>query len=69
LKEDARGPEHQQLRKTAGLCADCLHARTIRADRGSVFFLCQRSALDPRYARYPRLPVLACRGYERREEQ
>jgi hypothetical protein len=35
--------------------------------RGSVFSLCMRSREDPAYPRYPRLPVLECRGYEPRE--
>jgi hypothetical protein len=32
--------------------------------KGSRFFLCERSKHDPRYPRYPPLPVLRCRGYE-----
>lgn len=48
----------------AGLCASCKHVRIIRSDRGSIFYLCRRSATDPSYAQYPRLPVLSCRGYE-----
>jgi hypothetical protein len=48
----------------AGLCARCKHVRTIRSDRGSVFYLCRRSSTDPTYPQYPRLPVLFCRGYE-----
>ena len=47
-----------------GLCASCRHVRTIRSDRGSVFYLCRRSLTDPGYPQYPRLPVLFCRGYE-----
>jgi len=47
-----------------GLCGHCLHARIIRNRRGTVFFLCGRSRIDPRYARYPRLPVLACPGHD-----
>jgi len=48
----------------AGLCADCVHARVIRSDRGAVFFQCTRAFEDPRFAKYPPLPVLACIGYE-----
>jgi hypothetical protein len=48
----------------AGLCAGCRHVRTIRSNRGSVFYLCRRSLMDPGYPQYPRLPVLFCRGYE-----
>ncbi len=47
----------------AGLCADCTHARRVESARESVFVLCERSALDPAYAKYPQLPVLACPGY------
>ncbi len=27
--------------------------------------MCERSLTDPSFPRYPRLPVLSCRGYER----
>ena len=46
-----------------GLCADCLYARRIESVRGSVFYLCERSASDPRFPKYPRLPVLLCPGH------
>jgi len=48
-----------------GLCATCLHMRQMESDRGSLFYLCQLSASDPAFPKYPRLPVLQCRGYER----
>jgi mannose-6-phosphate isomerase-like protein (cupin superfamily) len=50
--------------KSAGLCAACGHVRIIRSDRGSSFYLCGLSSSDPRYPKYPRLPVLSCAGYE-----
>jgi len=46
-----------------GLCRDCRHARRVETPR-SLFWLCRRSATDPSFPRYPRLPVLTCRGYE-----
>jgi len=46
-----------------GLCASCRHARIITSARGSEFVLCEKSRTDPRFARYPRLPVLMCDGY------
>jgi hypothetical protein len=46
-----------------GLCATCQHCRTIVSDRGSVFYLCQMSFSDPRFRKYPALPVLECLGY------
>jgi hypothetical protein len=50
-----------------GLCATCQHMRQRTSDRGSVFYQCQLSASDPGFPKYPRLPVLQCRGYERVE--
>ncbi len=38
----------------------------IRNTRGSSFSMCARAKTDPAYAKYPRLPVLECRGYEPR---
>jgi hypothetical protein len=48
----------------AGLCAICMHRREIRSKRGSSFLLCRRSLTDPRFRRYPPLPVLRCPGFE-----
>jgi hypothetical protein len=48
-----------------GLCADCRHARRIESDRGAVFFLCERALTDPRFQKYPRLPLVTCEGYEK----
>jgi len=46
-----------------GLCAGCRHARVVETPR-SRFWMCGRAASDARFARYPRLPVLECEGYE-----
>ena len=51
-------------RPAAGLCDSCAHQRVIRNTRGSEFSLCERSRTEPEFPRYPRLPVLECRGYE-----
>jgi hypothetical protein len=48
-----------------GLCASCTHHRVIASDRGSRFVQCARSRVDPRYPRYPVVPVRQCAGYER----
>lgn len=45
-----------------GLCARCRHVRAVEAAR-SVFVRCGRSDDDPRFLRYPRLPVTACPGF------
>jgi hypothetical protein len=47
----------------AGLCSRCRHARRVESDRGSVFILCEFSAVDPSFPKYPRLPVLSCSAY------
>jgi hypothetical protein len=50
-----------------GLCQTCRHARIVSNVRGSTFYLCQLSEIDPRFTKYPRLPVIRCEGYEREE--
>jgi hypothetical protein len=52
----------------AGLCADCRFAKVVRSDRGATFYQCGRSFEDPRFSKYPRLPVRACAGYETETE-
>jgi len=48
----------------AGLCTDCRFARVVRNDRETAFLQCRKSFEDPQFAKYPRLPVLECAGYE-----
>jgi hypothetical protein len=47
-----------------GLCSRCRNVRVVESRRGSQFFLCRLSETDPRFPKYPRLPVLRCRGFE-----
>ena len=64
-----RAGETFPLRHTGvGLCTSCVHARRIRSSKGSLFVLCGRSATDPRFPKYPRLPVSRCIGYEERPD-
>jgi len=58
-----RDEDERERRKRIGLCAWCQHARVVRNDRGSEFFLCRLSESDPRFPRYPRLPVVSCAGH------
>ena len=46
-----------------GLCASCAHARVIVSDRGAAFVQCGLAKEDPRYPRYPVVPVLRCAGF------
>jgi hypothetical protein len=48
----------------ADLCATCVHAKTIRSDRGSTFLRCALSDQDQRFPKYPRLPVFECGGWK-----
>jgi len=36
----------------------------VVSGKGSVFWMCERSKVDPRFRKYPPLPVLACAGFE-----
>jgi len=53
-----------ELERRVGLCSVCVHARRIVSGKGSVFWLCGRAADDPRFRKYPPLPVARCAGYE-----
>ncbi|MDE3155788.1 MAG: hypothetical protein KGN76_11835 [Acidobacteriota bacterium] len=58
-------PRRQAARTLpAGLCEACRHVRRIRSDRETVFYRCERSRVDPRFPRYPPIPVIACPGFE-----
>lgn len=52
----------------SGLCGVCAHVRIVRNRRGSTFLLCGLSATDPAFPKYPPLPVLHCRGFERADD-
>jgi hypothetical protein len=48
-----------------GLCKVCRHHAWIRSGRGSLFLRCNLSFSDPRFPKYPPLPVLVCDGFAR----
>jgi len=58
-------PENPNF-EMAGLCSRCRHTRSVESSKGATFLLCELSKTDPRFPKYPRLPVLACSGYEPR---
>ncbi len=52
----------QDLR--AGLCAQCVHGQRIPHPRaGNDYWMCRKAEEDKSMPKYPRLPVLGCRGY------
>ena len=48
----------------AGLCPSCRHCQIIRSSKGSTFYMCRRAATDPRFLKYPPLPMHECEGFE-----
>lgn len=62
MMNDSRGDGQADARR-AGLCGTCVHVRIITNDRGSRFYMCGLSVSDPRFPRYPVIPVVACAGY------
>ena len=58
------GTEDCDSPTAVGLCWSCRRSRRVQNRRGSVFFRCSRAESDRRFARYPRLPVRTCSGYE-----
>jgi hypothetical protein len=57
--------DHAPRAVAAGLCASCKWVRLVTSVRQTTFYMCQLSATDPAYPKYPRLPVLDCAGYVR----
>lgn len=53
-----------ELRDLVGLCLTCRWARASTNRRDSTFYRCSRAEADPRFTRYPPLPVRSCPGYE-----
>jgi hypothetical protein len=53
----------EEIERRVGLCSRCRHASRVPTSR-SLFWLCRLSGQDPRFERYPRLPVLECPGHE-----
>lgn len=49
-----------------GLCGGCAHAETLDSRTGSRFLFCGQARRDPRYAKYPPVPVFACAGFTAR---
>ncbi len=47
-----------------GLCASCAHVEVVSSSKGSTFYLCRLAETDPRFRKYPVLPVITCAGYQ-----
>lgn len=53
----------RQLMLDGGLCSRCMYSKVVVSDRGAEFVRC----LKPELPKYPRLPVVSCRGFARRD--
>ncbi|GMR12239.1 MAG: hypothetical protein BMS9Abin29_0428 [Gemmatimonadota bacterium] len=51
-----------------GLCSVCAHVRVVENQRGSRYYLCERSLTDSQFVKYPSLPVAECPGFEHESE-
>jgi hypothetical protein len=45
------------------LCQSCSFAKEIISGKGSRFLLCEKSQTDHKFPKYPRQPVIRCRGF------
>ncbi|MGH3444310.1 MAG: DUF1992 domain-containing protein [Nocardioidaceae bacterium] len=53
-----------ELGSPPGQCEACAHAKLNLTRRGTAYLRCLKAAEDARLARYPRLPVRDCPGFE-----
>ena len=66
--EDARGARKDEKKTVdphVGLCLMRRQAQRVRSAKGGIFVLCSLSRIDPRFPRYPGLPVMACPGFQK----
>ena len=56
------GEAPRALLPDAGLCESCANAEIVASKR-SRFLRCRLADTDPRFDKYPRLPVVACAGF------
>jgi hypothetical protein len=61
MEEDDAPPESAIV----GLCSDCAHAKKLKTKIDATIYLCGRAAADSRFPKFPRLPIMACAGYEK----
>jgi hypothetical protein len=52
-----------------GLCKNCIFSKIIESAKGSKFYLCLFSKINPNFPKYPTLPVLICEGYKNKENE
>jgi hypothetical protein len=58
-----------KLSPSIGLCATCKHVHLVKSAKGSYFVMCNLAKTDPRFSKYPVLPVYYCPGYKSADPQ
>ena len=58
-----------KLSPSVGLCATCHNVYLVKSARGSYFVMCNLAKTDPRFSKYPVLPVFQCLGYDPTDPQ
>ncbi|MEO8504492.1 MAG: hypothetical protein ABI609_11390 [Acidobacteriota bacterium] len=62
MSQTPRSEVFARLGGDPGLCRTCQHSELLASPR-SVFLRCELAASDPRFPRYPPLPVVVCGGF------
>lgn len=65
---DADAPPSAQEIYGAGCCEHCEHSHVQRGTNDKRFWRCRLSEDDPRFPRYPPLPVIRCVGFRHAPE-
>jgi hypothetical protein len=61
--DDLLAFDYQLTTEKSSLCFSCHYGNHIISGKGSSFLQCQKHFENPRYPKYPVLPVFACSGY------
>ena len=56
-------PEAGAADPRVGQCVTCRYGQAQRSAKGSIFWRCTLADGDPRFAKYPPLPVVGCAGF------
>lgn len=51
-----------EVGRRVGDCFGCLSARTLATKTGAAIFQCLKAESDPRFEKFPRLPMKGCPG-------
>lgn len=69
MAEEPSDGAWRKLGVSPGLCGACGHAKVNETRRGTAYLRCTRAEWDTALARYPRLPVTECAGFEPRSTE